>query len=269
LRSRVILNLQTFPPPPPPLRSIMFSSPPAPPRRERTFYGERASLTAHSSTSCFSAMWWPSVHRKHASSIHVYVGPLPVLGGYLFDFRMLYFPTRPWLTMYKIKQKSDRARCWFGRIENRYLSPKRYPPGQRNGRQRTRPRFPSDVSFSRTCSRMFAHAWNDHARNIRRSPFKRLPAAITPFADEILLQATKGKTGAHGRPDKRNPYDRPPSTSSSSHLSTAKAPAGCSIETTCTRIARLTNSRTRKRFVGRTLSLFVMRGRGRVLRFVV
>jgi hypothetical protein len=24
--------------------------------------------------------------------------------------------------MYKIKQKSDRARCWFGRIENRYLS---------------------------------------------------------------------------------------------------------------------------------------------------
>jgi hypothetical protein len=24
--------------------------------------------------------------------------------------------------MYKIKQKSDRARYWFGRIENRYLS---------------------------------------------------------------------------------------------------------------------------------------------------
>jgi hypothetical protein len=32
--------------------------------------------------------------------------------------------------MYEIKQKSDRARYWFGRIENRYLSPKRYvdPP---------------------------------------------------------------------------------------------------------------------------------------------
>jgi hypothetical protein len=28
--------------------------------------------------------------------------------------------------MYKIKRRSDRARCWFGRIENRYLSPKRY-----------------------------------------------------------------------------------------------------------------------------------------------
>jgi hypothetical protein len=31
--------------------------------------------------------------------------------------------------MYKIKRKSDRARCWFGRIENRYLSSKRYLEG--------------------------------------------------------------------------------------------------------------------------------------------
>jgi hypothetical protein len=30
--------------------------------------------------------------------------------------------------MYEIKRKSDRARCWFGRIENRYLSSKRYNP---------------------------------------------------------------------------------------------------------------------------------------------
>jgi hypothetical protein len=47
-------------------------------------------------------------------------------GVYLFDSRMMCFPTWPQLAMYKIKQKSDRARCWFGRIENRYLSPKRY-----------------------------------------------------------------------------------------------------------------------------------------------
>jgi hypothetical protein len=56
------------------------------------------------------------------TQLSVKMGALECYVQYLFDFRMLYFPTRPWLTMYKIKQKSDRARCWFGRMENRYLS---------------------------------------------------------------------------------------------------------------------------------------------------
>jgi hypothetical protein len=51
---------------------------------------------------------------------------LALNGTYLFDFRMMHFPTRPYLTTYEIKQISDRARCWFGRIENTYLAPKRY-----------------------------------------------------------------------------------------------------------------------------------------------
>jgi hypothetical protein len=87
--------------------------------------------------------------------------------------------------MYKIKQKSDRACCcWLGRIENRYLSPKRYPL-----------RLPRDVlsPHDHTC------AINKKTKNqIDRALFVRQNRKYTFIAKEIFAAPVAGKRASLG-----------------------------------------------------------------------
>jgi hypothetical protein len=74
--------------------------------------------------------------------------------------------------MYKIKRTSDRARCWFGRIENGYVSPKRYLFDFRMMHLPTRPRL-TMYKIKRTSGR--ARCWFGRIENRYVSPKRYVP----------------------------------------------------------------------------------------------